>query len=324
MGLFFGFGAVNPWPGEATYQQGFFTPGRSYRVDRQTGKGWSDGCRFATFWTTGPSIEGIRHGWHPLVRPEGLMGYVGGRDGWGVGLTSVPADSDHLCKICPAWAEFHVIGPPIPQKADNDGYWRVSYRRRMVGLPPEVQELIRKEAKLIDFGGQQALMIRLDGEDFEDQPLPLATPQRGMRFVDRLVKLTEERAHSGKKAIVMQGIGPQGLKKVQERLYNEHPQCRSDLNTKYRLECWAFADGPDTEAFVIARQAGPPDGSFYLQKESIGSHRTDSARSGEGWKKVAMEFNSGPRGGVLSLGFAVVGPGKGYFGDFRMWKVTEH
>ncbi len=319
-GMLFGYGVVNPWPNSGAYAQAFFTPGATYRQKRDGTRPFA-GVEYCMYWNNGLSVEAVRHGWHPVVRPSGLVGYLEGRDGWGVGLTAVGGERDLRYAVCPAWAEFHTRGPFVPENPDKDGFWRVTYTRRMVGFPPEIQDHIRKKARVL-FEDRRALMIRLDGEDFEDQPLSFANPYRGMRFVRRFVTLTEERAHSGTKSIVAEGVKPEDMGRIWQRLYNEHPQARFDLRTRYRLECRVFVEGDDTEGFVIAHRAGLPDGSIYLTPESIGRYRTDSARSGEGWKKVSLEFTTNPRGGVLFLGFVALGTGRAFFDDFSLVKVS--
>ena len=303
-----GLGIVNPWPGEQPHDHGFFTPGKTYRVSDSP---------FVVFMMNGPAVEEIRHGWHPVVRRDGLLGYVGGRDGWGVALTVFGSAEDVKCGVCPAWGEFHLGGWDLPNEPDPDGFYRVRYSRRLVGLPPEVQDHIRAHSKVL-FEGRRCLMIRLDGEDFEGQPLSLAYPGRAQRFGSgRGVAVTAERAHSGAQSIVARGITPDRL--TRDLLYNEHPQARFDLNTKYRVECWVYVEGADTEGFVIARLTDPAN---YLKPESIGPYRTDAAKAGEGWKKVSMEFVSEPHGGALFLGFVALGPGRAFFDDFRIAKAS--
>lgn len=318
-GMFFGYGVVNPWPDFPAYKQAFFTPGQTYRQGRDGSRPFAD-VKYCMYWGNGLSVEAIRHGYHPVVRPGGVVGYLDGREGWGVALTAVESDRDLRYAVCPAWAEFHTAGPYVPREPDEDGYFRVAYTRRMVGLPPEVQDRIRENAEVL-FEDRRALMIRLDGEDFEDQPLSYANPYRGMRFVGRFVEVTAERAHSGRKSITMAGRKPTDMGRVWRRLYNEHPQARFHLKATYRLECWAYVEGEDTEAFVIAHRDGPEDGSAYLKPDSVGRSRTGSARSGEGWKKLTLEFTTNARGGVLFLGFAALGPGRAFFDDFSLRRV---
>ena len=319
-GMFFGYGVVSPWPDSHAYRQAFFTPGKTYRQGRDGKQPFAD-VKYCMYWGNGLSVEAVRHGYHPVVRPGGMVGYMDGREGWGVALTAVESDRDLRYAVCPAWAEFHTAGPYVPQTPDKDGLFRLTYTRRMVGLPPEVQDHIRNSAQVL-FADHRALMIRLDGEDFEDQPLSYANPYRGMRFVGRFVQVTDERARSGKKSIVMAALKPADMARVWDRLYNEHPQARFDLSTTYRLECWAFVEGDETEAFVIAHRDGPKDGSVYLKPESVGRSRTGSARSGEGWKKLSLEFTTNARGGVLFLGFAALGPGRAFFDDFSLRRVA--
>ena len=317
-GDLWGWGVVNPWPGEGTYAQGFFSPGRTYRAARD-GTPWAEPGAFAFYQMNGPTIEAIRHGWHPVVRPGGLVGYLDGPHGWGVCLTVVGTDEVRAA-VCPAWGEFHLGGPAIPERPDADGSYRVSYARRLAGLPPEVQSLIRRRGRRL-FEDRRCLAIRLDGEDFEDQPLSFAAPVRCVRFVGRGVSLSTDRARSGRQAIVAQGRRPEDLANLD--LANEHPPVCFVPRARYRLECWAWVEDPDTEAFVIARQTPIPDPSIYLKEESIGTYRTASVKAGPGWQRLGMEFEAPGWGGLLSLGFVALGPGRAYFDDLRIRRVPE-
>ena len=190
----------------------------------------------------------------------------------------------------------------------------------MAGLPPEIQEHIRKNATVL-FQDRKCLAIRLE-EDFEDQPLSYATPYRTLRFVGRGVSLTSERAHSGKQAIVTKGIKPEDLSKVD--LHEEHPPVCFDPNRRYRLECWIFVEGEDTEAFVIgASELEIKDKTVFAKEDTIGKTRTASVKKPGEWQKVSYEFTAPAYGGLLSLNFVALGPGKAYFDDFKIVKLAE-
>ena len=332
VGDLWGWAVVNPWPGEgrglqsrysgigaSTYAQGFFSHARSYRAGRRD-RPWAPDKPFTVYWTNGPTVEGIRHGWHPIVRSGGLVGYLGGREGWGVAM-SVVGPSDVGAAVCPAWGEFHAGGADLPAEPDDDGYSSLTFTHRLAGLPPEIQQHVRDHAAVL-FADARCLAIRLDGEDFEDQPLPFAAPHRGLRFVGRGVTLTTERAHSGKQAIVTRGIKPQDLPKV--NLHEEHPPACLDPNHKYRLECWVWVDGEDTEAFVIgANELEIQDAMMFLRPETIGKCRTPSVKTPGEWRKVSLELTAPAWGGLLALNFVALGPGKAYFDDLRVWKVER-
>ena len=319
VGDLWGWGVVNPWPGEGTYTQSFFSHGASYCKGRD-GTAWAPDKKYTYFWENGPSVEGIRHGYHPRVRPNGLVGYLNGREGWGVAMVVV-GSPDIGAAVCPAWGEFHAGGPELPAQPDADGYWRSKFTHRMVGLPPEIQEYIRQNAKML-FEGSKCLAIRPDGEDFEEQPLPFNTPYRTMKFDGRGPKLTQERAHSGTQSIVVQGIQREGLANV--NLHCEHPAVCFDPHHKYHLECWVYVEGADTEAFVIgANELLITDPRTFADEETVGKTRTPSVKKPGEWRKVTLEFTAAAWGGILSLNFVALGPGKAYFDDFRIVKLPK-
>lgn len=316
VGDLWGWGVVNPWPGEGTYTQCFFSPGASYRPGRRDP--WTGDKKFALYWMNGPSVEEIRHGYHPRVRPNGLVGYLAGRENWGVAMVVV-GSPDVGAAVCPAWGEFHAAGPDLPSDPDKDGYWCSTFSHRMTGLPPEIQEHIRANGKWI-FAGRHCLAIRLDGEDFEDQPLPYDTPRRTLRFVGRGVSVSTEQAHSGKRSIVTRGIRPEELPRV--HIHEEHPPVCFDPGRKYHLECWIYVEGKGTEAFVIgANELEVKDKMMFLRADTVGKSRTPSVRKPGKWQKVSLEFTAQPYGGVLAIGFVAIGPGRAFFDDFHMEKV---
>jgi hypothetical protein len=190
----------------------------------------------------------------------------------------------------------------------------------VAGLPPEIQDYIRAHAKVL-FEDKKCLAIRIDGEDFEDQPLPLATPLRTMRFEGRGPVLSRERAHSGTQSLVVQGIQREDLAKL--NLHCEHPAVCFDPNHKYRLECWIYVEGAKTEAFVIgANELLIADPRTFADEETIGKTRTPSVKKPGEWQKVTLEFTAEPWGGILALNFVALGPGKAYFDDFRIVKLA--
>lgn len=319
VGDLWGWGVVNPWPDEGTYTQGFFSHAASYRRGKD-GSAWAPDKKYALYWMNGPSVEGIRHGRHPLVRSRGLVGYLGGRENWGAAM-SVAGPSDVYAAVCPAWGEFHAGGADLPSEPDADGYWRLTFTHRLVGLPPEIQDHILQSAKIL-FEDNRCLAIRLDGEDFEDQPLSYAAPHRTVRFFQRGVSVTSERARSGKKSIVAQGRKPEELRRL--HLHQEHPPVCFDPNRKYHLDCWVYVEGENTEAFVIAaNELEIEDHIMFAREDTVGKSRTASVKTPGRWQKVSLEFTARPYGGLLALGFAALGPGKAYFDDFRIFKVPE-
>jgi hypothetical protein len=314
MGLFFGTGVVNAWPGQATHDMTFFTPARDYHGS------WPAEPRYATFWINGITINKVRQFGHPKLLPDSLHGYLGGRENWGVGLTTPDAAASIASATCPAWAEFHNHSQPLPQTPDKDGFYRLTYRVRMAGLPPEIQDHIRKHSTLL-FRDTRGVLIRTGVlEDFEEQPLAQDKPARGQRYEGRGV-LTKEKARSGKQSLLVQGRNADVA--ANQIPYNEHPQVRFLPETRYRAECWICVEGEETEAFVKVRGQVKPEKNAYLLPHNIGVLRTDSARSGDGWKIVGLEFDPGYWGGVLALEFECVGPGKAYFDDFKIAAVAE-
>jgi hypothetical protein len=179
---------------------------------------------------------------------------------------------------------------------------------------------------------RKCLAIRLDGEDFEDQPLPYATPHRTVHFADyggRNVKLSTERARSGRQSIVAQATTWEKLENV--TIHCEHPPLCLDPGRRYRLECWIWVEGEGTEAFCIAAdEHGALDkareftpATRRAAKEHVGKYRTPSVGPTGKWEQVTLDFQAADDGGRLALGFIALGPGKAWFDDFRVYKARE-
>jgi hypothetical protein len=335
-GSFWGWGAVNPWPGEGTYRQTFFTAGATETLRQSGEKATTVPARYGVFWNNGPSVEGIRSCSRGLwLRRQGLVGYLGGLfDDWGAATTTVSPEDCRL-GVCPAWLHIGTGRVRHPSEPDKDGFYRVSFRRRMTGLPPEIQNVIRAQSKTL-FEDRKCLAIRLDGEDFEDQPLPFAAAHRGVHFADynypnnsRNVKLSEDRAHSGRRSIVAAGMTEAQLRGV--NIHCEHPPICLEPNRRYRLECWILVEGKGTEAFCIAgddigkinRGAEHTAAADFAGKDGIGKVRTASVTANGDWRRVEMEFRAPAYGGNLALGFVALGPGKAYFDDFKIVKLHK-
>jgi hypothetical protein len=216
-------------------------------------------------------------------------------------------------RTCNVWQDQH-NHVHFPKEPDKGGLYRVHPKFRAVFLPPELTKHVHEKMTLEDFGGARAVQIRIGVlEDFEEQPLPLTTTVRGA--YGHGLRVTTEKAHSGEKSLVFQGSGDPNTRGH----FLFVPQIPLDANTRYLLEAWAFVEGEETEACVtgdLYPDSPHPKGRLLRQQ-------TPSAKSGEGWKHLKLEFDTTPTriDPFIDLRFRVVGPGKGNFDDFRLVKL---
>jgi len=310
-GCFFPRGLQNTWPDQYTYGLTVYTPAAD---DKHGG-----GERFAWFYNSGAFIEQIRHGRHYQARGDGLIGYLKDVSGWGFVETTPRTDRAIGCKTCPAYGEIFNGGHYVPEKRNDGEGWHVALSRRAAGVPPEMIEHITKVGKLRDAGGSKAIQVRM-AEDFEDQPLPYATAERGIKYEPRCpgyrCEISEEEASSGQRSLLVHGVSEANAREY--KVGKEHPPIRwRSWRRKYRVSCRIKVVGEGTRAFVTVREQWPDD--FVKHRDGIG--RTPFVEGGEGWRLVSDEFRSWQQGGSVALGFICIGPGKAYFDEFRLEEI---
>lgn len=305
-GSFFPFGVTIIWPGAITYAYSGCTPDASdRRVSGERFAVWSNNC------------ESLYRKYHPVIRPDGFAAYLSDRSGWGMALlpqSGVPVRYPQ----CPIWGEFHTSAPVVPLR-EKDGYCYGTIRQRMVGLPPEICRHVVKNAKVVN-GHGTTVLIRPGGEDFEDQPLPASTTLRGFQPVEG--KVSDRRAHSGKKSLEVNGVTAEEFTKT-KFWPRDRGHTRFLPAKRYRLECWVFVEGEDAKAFVIPTPGMGYEPRELLGAETAGKGRTRLVRSGDRWQKAEMEFVSAKHGNPINVRFVVIGRGKAYFDDFKLERISR-
>jgi len=296
-------GLSNPWPGRWRYDHTVYCPAAGDKFGKHRYAGWVNNCVAADRSDGGRRV---------LARSSGFVAFLADKEGWSPALTRT-GDYTFELRTCNVWQDQHNL-VHFPKKPDDDGLYRVNPKFRLVYLPPEITAHVLKKMTLEDFGGARAVMIRIAVKgDFEGQPLPLTTPIRGA--YGHGLRVSTEKAHSGKKSLVFKG----GKDPKTRGHFLFVPQIPLDADSRYLLEAWAFVEGDDTEACVT--------GDLYEHsphsRGRLVRQQTTSARSGEGWKHIKLEFDTSPTkiDPYIDLRFRVVGPGKAYFDDFRLVKI---
>lgn len=296
-------GLANPWPGQARYDRTLYTPRST--VDY-------------TGWWNNPAAARKSHGPddYLTVRSGGFTAFLGEKGSWSP-VVSFPetggqavlqrTDGRWLGQRCFITLPAHKSGQP-----DRP----VLNRFELSGLPPEATDRLAAKASMPPWEGQRAVMLRIGAlEDFEAQPLPLDTPVRGL--VGPLLQVSDREAHSGKQSLII--LGREAEVRREDKPQIEAPAIPLEANTSYRLEAWIKVGSGQTEGFISADLVADAGG----EGAPIKRQKTPSVKTGEGWKPVALEFQTGPASCFLDLRFQAVGNGSVYFDDFSLTRVRE-
>lgn len=338
-----------PEPGKITVRLGAFTPGCYVPWDYAA-------IYDRTAWT--PITGGIR-GWaNNLVcmdrcdadhksfawRDGGFIAYLPGRDGWSPCFTRKDGTGNTPpLALCNAHDDFHIriVVGDLP-RLDN-GTYHFHAVHRLLSLPPEMTAYVWDNVQLIQQGASAIIIKVGKAEDFENQPVPLTEPARGLVWTSGAPKLVEGIAHSGRKSLLVRG-----------RAWPNLPQVSLRPNVRYRLEGW-FKVVPWTEAQLAEakakdqarreslRKRGKPlpppvhwdnlqprayiSGDLYEWSPHTGKmlvkERTTLATAAtDGWQHVVLEFTSPDWGPFINIAFHAESC-DAYLDDFALREVPQ-
>ncbi len=300
-------GITSAWGDERSYDYTGHTPPLAQVRDGQP------------YWIWANNAEAMFRRNHPEIRADGFIAYLRDREGWGL-LATHAMDRDTRYNKCPIWGGIHMHTPLVEEA--RDGYRTGTYRQRVATLPPEIVDHIIGHARVVQ-GHGHTILIRLDGEDFADQPLPVSTPIRGFQPEHNTpyqVRISTEQFRSAGRSLEVDGITVERF--VSHRYFpRDRAHTRFLPSETYRLECWVKVAGEDTEAFVIPTPGLGVSAQDLAAGQGVGTARTASVRETDGWRKVTAEFTGAPHGTPVNVHFIVLGEGKGYFDDFRIVRV---
>lgn len=283
----------SPWPDEARYDR---------TVISLAG---SDGfLGFANNLVAGDRSD---NGGRLKMRERGLTAFVADPQGWGLALVRGETANEHAPNsTCNVWMDQH-NHLLFPEQPDAQGRHVIQAQWRWVGLPPAVVAELAKRTKLIEFG-ERAVMVRLGiDENFDDQPLALDTPARGLWTWG--LEVNGEHARSGGKALLVKGVekadGNTGRFIA--------PFIPLDSAARYRIEAWAWVQGGDEARFFIC------SGDAQAAEGAMRHRSTPRIGPKAEWQQVAWEFTG--RGNV-DLRFIVLGKdAKAWVDDFSFKRL---
>jgi hypothetical protein len=241
-------------------------------------------------------------------RDKGFIAYLDPRSGWSVVRTRDDGLGVPTMSLCNAHNDFH-ISIPIPEDLtpEADGRYHVRAHHRLMALPPELTRHLWDHMTMQDVG-KDGVFVRVGRvEDFEDQPISLALPTRGLTWTSGGPRIATDQARSGAKSLLLTGTSWPNL-----------PQVSLKPQTTYVLEAWFKVEGQSgTRAYI--------KGDYYEwsphQREWLLQQQTSDVKAGEGWKRAALQFTTPEWDPFINIVFVLEGEGKAYMDDFRLAPV---
>ncbi|MFW6061336.1 MAG: carbohydrate binding domain-containing protein [Planctomycetota bacterium] len=244
-------------------------------------------------------------------RDGGFVGFLNDQTGWSTITTNVGTDSP--IGICNAHADLDLTAKiPADLPADEDGMKHWVQKHRLLAAPPEVTAYLWKNMDVM-FEGDRRVEIRVGRlEDFEAQPLPMTTRDRGLAFTGNDPELSTEHAHSGNQSLVVDG-----------RVWPNIPQIALQPNQKYHLEAWmkvaADPDSDDAKAYI---RADYYEWTPHNDKREKRQQTNAATAETDGWQKVSLEFTTPAWGPFVDLVFVCEG-GTAYLDDLKFVPVKR-
>jgi hypothetical protein len=325
-------GNYPPWKKDAIYDRTVYCPGGG-RTDYV---GWAnnlinmDRC----------DADADKFTW----RDGGFIAYLNPRTGWSPVRTREDGCPDVRMRLCNAHNDFH-IHIPFPETLPTDEAGREVFtaHHRLMAIPPELTKHVWDNVKLIG-KKQSGVIIKIgEKETFENQPVSLTEPARGIVWTAKHPPLSEKYARSGKKSLVIQG-----------RQWPNLPQVGLLRNSRYVLEAYVKvepwtgeelekAKAKDARRREKLKRKGkelPPKvewdnikpeayitADYYEWSPHSGKmlkkHRTNTATYGkDGWQRIAVELETPEWDPFVNITFHCR-YGKAYMDDFHLKLVED-
>ncbi len=219
------------WPETQVYERTVFSPA--------TGGYWG----WANNLLAMDRVDGDRKRF--AWRDGGLIAYLDKDTGFSPCRTRSGGGGPVAMRLCNAHNDFHIgIDVLKDLQPGQDGRYHVEQVHRLVALPPELTEHLWKKMTLYGSENEKGVMIRIGGvEDFEDQPVSVTRPVRGLTWTSGGPDVVTDRARSGDHSLLLTG-----------RSWPNLPQLSLHPETTYRLEAWMQVV-PLTAEQIAARKA---------------------------------------------------------------------
>ncbi|HUS93020.1 MAG TPA: hypothetical protein VM695_14270 [Phycisphaerae bacterium] len=330
--------ACVPWPTRWTYDYTLFCPAQSTDV-------------FA-YPNNALVIDRVdRNQKQFTLRDRGFVAFLHATGGISPCRTREDGQLDAPMTVDPVRNQLHVTIPFKDElKKDQAGREEFVSVQRLLALPPAVAEHLRKTMKPLSTTGLKGLILAVGKtEDFEDQPVSLAEPVRGLAWTADPPPLTYEAAHSGKRSLVLTGEHRPNDPLV--TMEPDIPYVPLRPKAVYRLEAWFKVEDltdPQRADYVAAykqmaarlkdaKQEVPEyvapkrhaeayvTGNLFetspKERRWVARHQGSPARGGAtGWQKSTVEFETPAWDPYIQVGF-VVDSGSAHIDDFTLQRI---
>jgi hypothetical protein len=242
-------------------------------------------------------------------RKDGFIAYLDPKTGWSVVRTRDSQGGEPAMPICNAHNDFHVHIPLEDAYARAaDGLYHLAFHHRLMALPPEMTKYIWDHMQMPTMGGPGVFIRFGRVEDFEDQPIPLDRPTRGLCWTSGGPSISTDEAHSGNKSLFLKSTSWPNL-----------PQVSLKPNSTYRLEAWFKVEGQGARAYM--------KGDFYEWSPHTGKmlvlQQTSPVEAGQGWQRSFLEFTTPAWDPFINIKFVVEGGGTAWLDDFNLIRLGD-
>ena len=242
------------------------------------------------------------------MRDGGLTAFIADADGWGIALVRGAGGTAEQApnSTCNVWLDQH-NKLLFPEKPNAEGLHVIDASWKWVGLPPQTVAEISKQTKIIDFG-EKNVMVRLGiPENFDDQPLSMDTPQRGLWTWG--LEVGGEHVRSGTKALRLKGV---------EKIDGNTgrfiaPFVPLDSAATYQLSAWVWVEGGANATFFIC--SGEPK----LEVGPMRSRSTNRVGPKAEWQEVSWKITG--RGNIDPRLVLIGKDAKAWVDDFSLIKL---
>lgn len=302
------------WPERQRFARTVYTPREGDSRAGSRFAGWASHS-----WAGEISDEG-KH--KMLVRDGGLVGFLD-RDA-GVFLSTTAPGLPLSLQTCNVWMDQHQhLG--FPAQPDADGMYRLRWRSRLCAPPAAFSRLVWDAMTIDRFADQRWPLLRFGiDEDFEDQPIRLDQPIRGL--TGHGLVLSSERARSGRQSLIATDAMPgaddtaRAASRYRGRGGFLHlPQVELQPASRYRFRAWMLVEGAETQARITA------DTYEWTPHDDARVQRNESPwiATGDAWQEAVVEVRTGPCDVSVDLRFEVRGGGRAFIDDCRFERMAE-
>jgi hypothetical protein len=329
-----------PWPSRWVYDRTVYCPGAGYSGYL----GWVN--------NTLAMVRAGRNQKQFTWRDGGFIVFLDGEKGWSPCRTRSDGGPDALMQLDHLRNRVLVTIPLADELPTNEAKWQTyNATHRLFAVPPEITQHLWDNAKLIDVGSRGLVLAVGKTEDFEQQPVSLAEPIRGLAWTGKAPPLTQEQARSGKKALFVGGEWKANDSVI--AVQPDTPQVSLRPHAKYLVEAWfkvenmtpeerigyrekydamvAQLKARDEQAKVPAYAEPKRFAEAYVtanlyewtpeQGRWTARQRTSVARAGTtDWQKVTLEFETGPWDPFVQIAF-VCDSGRAFLDDFTLKRI---